>query len=309
MQHELLGSLSRVGTSGGTIIGTTLFVLFLSIGLNLYIRARYAGLLRDIDGHKRADIPFDNRVLNRILEDARDARLRHGRDANVQAIIEHHIQSELGGLLLGERFVRAAVGLVIILGLLGTFTGLTLSVGQLVNMIAEDPARGIDVMDVVTLGLTQALSGMSVAFSASLFGIGSAIVLTLFGIISNVTDRRSAVMVALEAHLDRVLAPIEGRAAAAGGAGASASSESEHLAQVVGDFGNAVAGLESAVMQFNAALQSFAGTTRDFREFNLHLKDNVQRMSLSFADVSETVRHHINALGGREPHGLREPRR
>jgi hypothetical protein len=309
MQHELLGSLSRVGTSGGAIIGTTLFVLFLSIGLNLYIRARYAGLLRDIEGHKRADIPFDNRVLNRILEDARDARLRHGREANVQAIIEHQIQSELGGLLLGERFVRAAVGLVIILGLLGTFTGLTLSVGQLVNMIAEDPARGVDVMDVVTLGLTQALSGMSVAFSASLFGIGSAIVLTLFGIISNVTDRRSAVMVALEAHLERVLAPLESHAAAAGGAGVAASSESEHLAQVVGDFGNAVAGLESAVMQFNAALQSFAGTTRDFREFNLHLKDNVQRMSLSFADVSETVRHHINALGGREPHGLREPRR
>lgn len=307
MQHELLGSLSRVGTSGGTIIGTTLFVLFLSIGLNLYIRARYAGLLRDIEGHKRFDIPFDNRVLNRILEDARDARLRHGRDANVQAIIEHHIQSELGGLLLGERFVRAAVGLVIILGLLGTFTGLTLSVGQLVNMIAEDPARGVDVMDVVTLGLTQALSGMSVAFSASLFGIGSAIVLTLFGIVSNVTDRRSAMMVALEAHLDRVLSPIDGRAGNT--ASAAASSESEHLAQVVGDFGNAVAGLESAVMQFNAALQSFAGTTRDFREFNLHLKDNVQRMSLSFADVSETVRHHINALGGREPHGLREPRR
>ena len=307
MQHEFLGSLSRVGTSGGAIIGTTLFVLFLSIGLNLYIRARYAGLLRDIEGHKRADIPFDNRVLNRILDEARDARLRHGRDANVQAIIEHHIQSELGGLLLGERFVRAAVGLVIILGLLGTFTGLTLSVGQLVNMIAEDPARGVDVMDVVTLGLTQALSGMSVAFSASLFGIGSAIVLTLFGIISNVTDRRSAVMVALEAHLDRVLAPVEGHVT--GGAGVAASSESEHLAQVVGDFGNAVAGLESAVMQFNAALQSFAGTTRDFREFNLHLKDNVQRMSLSFADVCETVRHHINALGGREAHGLREPRR
>jgi MotA/TolQ/ExbB proton channel family len=303
VQHSFLGSLSLVGTSGGTIIGTTLFVLFLSIGLNLYIRARYASLERDIDEHKRADIPFDNRVLNRILEDARDARLRHGREANVQAIIEHQIQSELGGLLLGERFVRASVGLVIILGLLGTFTGLTLSVGQLVSMIAEDPARGIDVMDVVTVGLTRALSGMSVAFSASLFGIGSAIVLTFFGIISNVTDKRTAVMVAIEAHLERALAPLEGHAS-----GAAASSESEHLAHVVNDFGNAVAGLESAIMQFNAALQSFAGTTRDFKEFNLHLKDNVQRMSLSFADVSETVRHHINALG-REPHGMRETRR
>lgn len=291
MQHGLLGSLSLVGTSGATIIGTTLFVLFLSVGLNLFIRARYGGLTRDIEDHKRADRPFTHRVLNRILEDARDARLRHGRDANVQAIIEHQMQVELGGLLLGERFVRASVGLVIILGLVGTFTGLTLSVGQLTSMIGEDPGRGLDVMEVVTSGLTHALSGMSVAFSASLFGIGSAIVLTLFGILSNVTDRRTAFMAALETHLDRVLGPVE-----ASGAAAAASGESEHLAQVVSDFGNAVAGLESAVMQFNAALQSFAGTTRDFREFNLHLKDNVQRMSLSFADVSENVRHHLNAL-------------
>jgi len=296
MQHGLLGSLSLVGTSGAAIIGTTLFVLFLSVGLNLYIRARYASLERDIEEHTRADRPFTHRVLNRILEDAHGARLRHGRDANVQAIIEHHVQSELSGVLLGERFVRASVGLVIILGLVGTFTGLTLSIGQLVSMIAEDPSRGADVMDVVTVGLTRALSGMSVAFSSSLFGIGAAIVLTLFGVLSNVSDRRTGFMVAVEAHLDRVLAPVEGGAGQLAG-----SNEAERLAQVVSDFGNAVAGMEGAVMQFNAALQSFAGTTRDFKEFNLHLKDNVQRMSLSFADVSETVRHHLNAL--------REPRR
>ena len=288
MQQGLLGSLSLVGTSGSVIIGSTLFVLFLSIGLSFYIRARYAALARDVEDHKRPDRPFSSRVLNRILEDARAAKARQGGDANVQAIIEHHIHDELGGLLLGERFVRAAVGLVIILGLVGTFTGLTISVGQLVNMIAENPARGIDVADVVTSGLTRALSGMSVAFSSSLFGIGAAIILTLFGVVFNVTDRRTALMVTIEAHIDHVLGGLAG--------GGAISAESEHLAQVVADFGSAVAGLESAVMQFNAALQSFAGTTRDFREFNLHLKDNVQRMSLTFADASDAVKSHVHAL-------------
>ncbi|HWO10205.1 MAG TPA: hypothetical protein VNN80_12015 [Polyangiaceae bacterium] len=290
MQHGLLGSLSLVGTSGAVIIGTVLFVLFLSVGLNLYIRARYAGLARDIEDHKRPDRPFTHRVLNRILEDARESKLRHGREANIQAIVEHHVHSELAGLLLGERFIRVAVGLVIILGLVGTFTGLTISVGQLVSMIGEDPARGIDVMDVVTVGLTRALSGMSVAFSSSLFGIGAAIVLTLFGVLSNVTDRRMGLMVAIEAHLDHVLAPV------AGGAGAP-SAEVDYLAQVVADFGTAVAGMEGAVVQFNAALQSFAGTTRDFHEFNLHLKDNVQRMSLSFADLSEVLKTQATQRG------------
>lgn len=297
MLHDLFGSLALVGTSGAVIIGTTLFVLFLSIGLNLYLRGRYAALATDLEDHKRADRPFTHHVLNRILDDGRDARLRQGRDANLQAIVEHHFHSELGGLLLGERFVRAGVGLVIILGLVGTFTGLTLSVGQLVTMVTDNPARGIDVADVVTGGLTNALSGMSVAFSASLFGIASAIVLTIFGVLSSPTDRRIGLMVAVEAHLDRILS----FAPEAGGAPAGASSESEYLGQIVSDFGAAVAGLETAVMQFGAALQTFAGTTRDFKEFNLHLKDNVQRMSLSFADVSESVKHHVHTL----QHGAR----
>jgi methyl-accepting chemotaxis protein len=216
----------------------------------------------------------------------------------LQAIIEHHFQSEHAGLLLAERFIRAATGLVIILGLVGTFTGLTLSVGQLVGMLAEDPARGVDVADVATKGLTRALSGMSVAFSASLFGIGSAIVLTLFNVLSNVTDRRQALLTDVEAHLEKLL--VVGPLAARGEPG-EVSPENAELAQIVADFGAQVAGLESCVMQFGSALQTFAGTTRDFREFNLHLKDNVQRMSLSFADVSEAVKHHV--------HALREPRR
>jgi hypothetical protein len=293
MQHGLFGSLALVGTSGAVIIGTTLFVLFLSIGLNLYIRGRYGSLAVDVEDHKRPDRPFTNHVLNRILDDARDAKNRQGRDANIQAIVEHHFHAELGGLLLGERFIRASIGLVIILGLVGTFTGLTLSVGQLVNMIADNPTRGIDVAEVVTGGLTKALSGMSVAFSASLFGIASAIVLTVFGVLSSPTDRRVGLMIAIESHLDRLLsfAPEVG-----GSAGAGGSPESEHLAQIVTDFSAAVAGLETAVMQFGASLQTFAGTTRDFREFNLHLKDNVQRMSLSFADASEAVKHHVHTL-------------
>lgn len=294
MEDGLISSLALVGTSGAIIIGTILFVLFLSIGLNLYIRTRYGALATDIEDHKRPDRPFTNHVLNRIIDDARDAKLRQGRDANVQAIVEHHFHAELGGLLLGERFVRSAVGLVIILGLVGTFTGLTLSVGQLVSMIADSPARGIDVADVVTGGLTKALSGMSVAFSCSLFGIASAIVLTLVGVLSNPTDRRMGLMIAVEAHLDRVLS----FAPEAGGARTGSTPETEHLAQIVSDFGAAVAGLENAVMQFGTSLSTFAGTTRDFREFNLHLKDNVQRMSLSFADASEAVKNHVHTLQG-----------
>ena len=50
--------------------------------------------------------------------------------------------------------------------------------------------------------------------------------------------------------------------------------------------------------RFESALETFATTTRDFHEFNLHLKDNVQRMSLSFADLSEVLKSSASQRGG-----------
>ena len=44
---------------------------------------------------------------------------------------------------------------------------------------------------------------MAVAFSNSLVGILSAVVLTILGVVSNVTDRRTALMVQIETYLDR----------------------------------------------------------------------------------------------------------
>lgn len=292
MQHGLLGSLSLVGVSGLIIIIAIVVVLIASVSVNLVIRARYTSLARDIDDHKRADLPLSHRVLNRVLEDAREAKRQGGPDASPQTIIEHHFQQDLGPLLLGERFVRASVGLSIILGLVGTFYGLTLSIGQLVSLVSGDASSVVNVTDAVTSGLAQSLSGMAVAFSTSLFGIAAAIVLTLFNIFSNLTDRRTAVMVSLEAHLDRLLA---GEAWAGPAAPGGEAARLEHMVQ---SFVHGVAALQHSVAQFDASLQGFAATTRDFHEFNLHLKDNVQRMSLTFGDLSETVRGHVVALRG-----------
>jgi hypothetical protein len=136
-----------------------------------------------------------------------------------------------------------------------------------------------DVTQTVGTGLTQALSGMAVAFSNSLFGVGSAVVLTVVGVVSNITDRRVALMVQLETYVDRVLS--------AGAGPRRASSPG---------LGESVARLEGAVAQFESALQAFAGSTREFREFNAHLKDNIQRMSLSFGDFSEALKNQIVAL-------------
>jgi hypothetical protein len=144
---------------------------------------------------------------------------------------------------------------------------------------------------------------MSVAFSCSLFGILGAITMTLLSVFANVSDRRTELMVQIEAYLDNELrAAISGidPALARPGFAGNGAGQNAQLQAVVAEFGAATEQLHATVANFEAALRAFAGTTRDFREFNLHLKDNVQRMSLSFGDLSETLKEQVGTLRRRE---------
>ncbi len=258
MLSTILEGLSLVDTAGHLILAATFSSMLLGIGANLFLRAQYAALERDLKQNGGLDAAFRNRVLNRVLRDAQEARHR-SHDVNTQGIIEENFQAELKPLLLAERFVKAATGLVIILGLLGTFYGLTLSIGRLVHLVSADAGGVADVSRTLTGGLTQALAGMAVAFSNSLLGILSAVVLTVVGIVSNVTDRRVAFMIQIETFLDRVLAL---RPSAGGEA---------PLDRSVSEFGQSVARLESAVAQFERALNAFGAETKGLREFSVRI--------------------------------------
>jgi hypothetical protein len=297
MPGAILDGLLVVDVTGWAILATTATTTLSAVLLTLVVRARYAGLERDLRDNGVPDRRFSSDLLTRIAREGERA-LRGSRNANVQAIIEEAFQSDLKTLLLAERFLKSATGLVIILGLLGTFYGLTLSIGRLVHLVSADQAAVSDVAQAVTGDLTRALSGMAVAFSNSLVGIGSAVILTVLGVFANVADRRVGLMLRIETYLDwRVheasnaeTATLERRH------GASIGVDADRIHRTVVAFGESAARLDGAVTRFESALQAFATTTRDFREFNLHLKDNVQRMSLCFGDLSETLQAHADAL-------------
>lgn len=296
MHDGLLGSLPLVGFSGYLVMAAIVLLVAAALLVTAYIRGRYALLSGDVRRNVGQLPPqFRSETLGHIAREVQQAATQHGGDINTQAIIEHNIQSDLGGLLAGERFVKAATGLTIILGLLGTFTGLTMSIGKLATLVSGSTAGVADLTESLTRGLTQALSGMSLAFATSLFGIASAIVMTLAGVFFNVADRRTAFTVQLEDYLDNVLLAAHRQGTGGGvvvGGGAA-------LEPLVAHFGQSVAALEAAIGQFQGALNTFSGTTRDFREFNLHLKDNVQRMSLAFGDLSETLKREVLTLNTR----------
>jgi hypothetical protein len=267
----------------------------------LIIRARYAAFAAELVRHDDSPGSFESAFLSRVARDALAAHRAAGADINTQGLVEQTVQSELRGLLIGERFVRSATGLVIILGLVGTFYGLSSSIGRLTSLLAGKTPAGADVTASLTEGLTQTLSGMSVAFSASLFGIVSAIVLTLLGVFLNIGDRRVALMVQIENYLDNVLfARLRGGAVVGAASGHAHAGQplggAPQLAGLLAGFGESVARLEGAVVSFESALGGFATSTRDFREFNHHLKDNIQRMSLSFGDLSDSLKQQAVAI-------------
>jgi hypothetical protein len=296
MQSGILQRLALFDVRGYLIVAAIVLCFAISLLTTLVVRARYARIAAELT-EKAGVVPFESALLRHILQDVSErARSSLGGPPNVQALIEHHLQQELRGALLGERFVRASTGLVIILGLVGTFYGLSLSIGKLVGLLSADSGT-VDITQALTVGLTDTLSGMSVAFTSSLAGIAAAILLTLLNVLLNVSSARTALMLQIETFFDRLLAadPALGVAAPAGAA--PVTQEARALLQLLTSFGQSVAQLDGSVARFESALQSFAATTRDFREFNLHLKDNVQRMSLSFADLSEVLRSQAAQRG------------
>ncbi len=75
---------------------------------------------------------------------------------------------------------RYLIGLLVFLGLLGTFWGLLQTISSIGDTIRSlDPAGGdtSDILDALKSGLSAPLSGMGTAFSSSLFGLAGSLVL------------------------------------------------------------------------------------------------------------------------------------
>ncbi len=293
---SLRQSLGLINASGALIIAAILLLLCLGLSANVVARLRYADLCRELS----RDRPLEAVVLIRTVSEVQTAleRLPPGADArgiDTPAIAERAVQKELGHLLLAERFVKASAGLLITLGLVGTFYGLTHSIGQLVAVVSSDVSPEADVAESLTRGLTDALGGMSVAFTTSLVGIIAAIIMTLLSVLANVAERRTRFVSLLEAHLDQLISERIGP-------GEAAARATEQFSQAVGV-------LVGSIQRFEEALDRFSGNTRDFHEFNVHLKDNIQRMSVSFADLtsalSDTARGRPAPAPGQLPSGGR----
>lgn len=158
----------------GLILGATLIAVIMAFGQvqRLFREVRFAN--RTATG---AADPGTPRVLGALAPALREARA--GRP-HPQGQFQPLLDSVASRLDEGREILRYIGGLLILLGLLGTFWGLidTLSaVGSVIRSMRAGGGDAAVMFDELKSGLAVPLSGIGLAFSASLFGLAGSLVI------------------------------------------------------------------------------------------------------------------------------------
>ncbi|MCP4073967.1 MAG: flagellar motor protein MotA [Hyphomicrobiales bacterium] len=128
---------------------------------------------------------------------------------------------------------RYLIGLLVFLGLLGTFWGLLGTIGSIGETIQSlDPGSGStsDILDSLKSGLSAPLDGMGTAFSSSLFGLSGSLVLGFLDLQAGRAQNRF--YTELENWLSTVTDMNSEFALASGAVGGTADEIRDHLEQL-----------------------------------------------------------------------------
>ncbi len=303
------------------IILTTFIIFIISFIANLIIRKKYTIILDDLlNWHRKKEGAFHCDILNKIVEDYKNTAQGSYSEVNTQAIIEKNFNLRLRGLALGERFIKNTNTLMITLGLFGTFVGLTAAVGELaaifknMDMIELIQNAGIEEL---LRRLISSLQGMSVAFTTSLVGVGCSIVLTILMTIVNAQEVRENLMIHIEEYLDNSVAVVvsqdketeytmmnnilrttftEFGEKIQQSLQKTVESFGEKLTNVVMDVNVSSQTLDATVEKFDKSLANFAFGMKDLNEFNMNMRNNIERMDVNFIKVTESLTQASNIV-------------
>jgi hypothetical protein len=167
----------------GLIIG----VLFLGIILSVFQVVRLLPEIRWVNGFRPVDRGAGSaqpnpRLLSQLAAFLRDRTGSSGAAApTMSTVAARSILESVGSRLdEGREISRYMIGLLVFLGLLGTFWGLTQtisSVGDTIDGLDVNSGDFGTIFENLKTGLAAPLDGMGTAFSSSLFGLAGSLVL------------------------------------------------------------------------------------------------------------------------------------
>ena len=191
---------------------------------------------------------------------------------------------------------RYMTGLLVFLGLLGTFWGLIETVSSVGNVISSLKV-GTDagsVFDTLREGLAAPLSGMGIAFSSSLFGLAGSLVLGFLDLQSG--QAQSRFYTDLEDWLSTTVHDISADSGAAPAAGVSADVRAaiERLRETISDTGSsksataAMANLAEAIQSLVHHMRTEQQMIRDWADSQAEQNRDIRRL------LEVLVRENVN---------------
>ena len=168
---KTISSITAQNLLGWLVIGIIIITFIIGIVLNITIKRYYDDLNKDIlaginrEGEVYFQIPELNKIFNRFKKST-----ECGTDnINTQVIIEKNLDDKFTKF---EDTAKLIPSILIALGLLGTFLGLTLAIFE-----TKEALTGIESINVFTQKLQAPIASMATAFWTSIFGVLTSMVL------------------------------------------------------------------------------------------------------------------------------------
>lgn len=255
LYRQLIGAFMGNPGLNGLILGVLFVGVVLAIRqvIRLFREIRWVNHVSGADGRTLARPPVLLAPMAALIEDPTT------RAALTVATTRSLLDSISARLDENRELVRYLAGLLVFLGLLGTFWGLietVNSVGRIIGSLRSGSDAAV-LFDELKTNLAAPLSGMGVSFSASLFGLAGSLVLGFLDLQAGQAQNR------FYTELEDWLA-----AATAGGADGGASDAAlsgQALANLADGVHDLVQNMRSEQQMIRDWVEAQAARDRDFR--------------------------------------------
>ncbi|AMM85460.1 hypothetical protein [Martelella sp. AD-3] len=195
---------------------------------------------------------------------------------------------------------RYLVGLLVFLGLLGTFWGLLGTIGSIGDIIQSlDPNSGdsADVLDALKEGLAGPLSGMGTAFSSSLLGLSGSLVLGFLDLQAGRAQNRF--YMELENWLSTMTDVTSDLTPALEGVASGSSEQFEILAEELRRIAEANGAGASSVPAMAQLAEGIQGVVKNMRNEQQMLRDWIEAQHEESQEMRRTLQRLTDKLGDR----------
>lgn len=277
----------QMGFLGSVITGLIIAVFIAGFYVNLFVRRRYISLSVELAAFCAGDIDaFRSEMLAWISEEYK-ATVNSGVESiNTSSIMDMALEAYHKPCLQGESFLKKVNGLLITLGLFGTFLGLTSAIGNIGSTMAETSAEelmseaGINTFKV----LVSSFRGMSVAFITSLFGTGFSILFSFLTSFFSSGNAKKLFITQLEEYLDVKLA-----SEAMENKNNQGLEHQEELSTLCSTLTESISSFNQTVRSYADELQSLRGFNQEFSRNIGQAQDSVALLVKTMDKTSETV--------------------